>query len=702
MKYSPFPIADFKTGLTLNHEPWLIPQDAFTKIENGYLRDGVLTKRLGYTKFGKISHWATQDLTGYTEVDVAANRITVTAPKVVVTALDGDEAVYDYKDFGANYFDADYEFELDLKYTAGADRPCGVWAITQDIGGYGTLVTGNKNLLLVKLSASQKLEVQSWHNGSHNGDDSAALVAATDHYLTIKVNRTAGTVTCDIYSNATRSTLVETISCDLVDSTDEYQYLYSMIGIENSVGGGAMSMEIRNLTIITYPGNPVMGIWRLYKNDSTNQLLAMDMERLNRYNATGKRFEDVSGDTWTGADYNFFWCANWNDKLYITNGVDHVKEWNGTALSDTTMDIGGGDSVSTTLLMFAYKQRLVLLRVTETTDGFKPQRARWGRVGGTDYTNDEYIDAPTEEWIVAAGMLGDDLIVFFEQSVWKLVYTANSTLPFNWVKIADTVGAYATNSVMLFSDELLALSSTGIVGTDGLEAYTVDEKIPNFVLEINPFGMKYCYDVDIDEEKQSWITYPSLGSDVADHVLCFNYQEKSWSNFIMNMHTFGFYERAEDPTWDEIDEAWDDLERSWDDRMIVAGYPITLGGNHVGLIFYINNGTTDDGNPIHFIVKGGRWNPYIKEGFSARLGYIDFLVDADPSISFDVDLYKDTNAASYKTVTIGCAGDGDKVWKRIFSGQVGSFHSIKITHTGNEQLRIHAIVPYFKSSGKLT
>jgi len=54
--YSPFLIAPFQTGLDLDVQPWLQPQDAFGSIINGHIHNGVTEKREGYEKLGHLVH----------------------------------------------------------------------------------------------------------------------------------------------------------------------------------------------------------------------------------------------------------------------------------------------------------------------------------------------------------------------------------------------------------------------------------------------------------------------------------------------------------------------------------------------------------------------------------------------------------------------------------------------------------------------
>lgn len=51
MSYSPFLIANYATGLDRELQPWLLPNDAFTDLLDGYVYRGVTNKRDGYSGF---------------------------------------------------------------------------------------------------------------------------------------------------------------------------------------------------------------------------------------------------------------------------------------------------------------------------------------------------------------------------------------------------------------------------------------------------------------------------------------------------------------------------------------------------------------------------------------------------------------------------------------------------------------------------
>jgi len=75
--YQPFLIAPFKTGLDTDQEPWLLPVDAFTEIENGHIHHGYIEKRSGYRFLAEMVHG--QAISAATNADPAVFTIASTA-----------------------------------------------------------------------------------------------------------------------------------------------------------------------------------------------------------------------------------------------------------------------------------------------------------------------------------------------------------------------------------------------------------------------------------------------------------------------------------------------------------------------------------------------------------------------------------------------------------------------------------------------
>jgi hypothetical protein len=458
-----------------------------------------------------------------------------------------------------------------------------------------------------------------------------------------------------------------------------------------------------------FPGNPIVGIENYYTNAGTSDLMVFDTKRCGKFNETTDVIDDVSqADVWTGGQQSFIWAENWQDRMFVTNNLDRPKSYNGTSFTDLMMDIDNDASneVTAVLMFFLYKERLVALSTTEDGTTFK-QRARWCKAGDPDewYEGDGggYVDCPTLDWIVSADFIGDDLVVFFERSVWRLKYTGNADLPFRWEQVAGTDGSYSTFATFAFSDEVATIGASTIVATDGLDAYSIDDKIPDFVLDIDQAIFNNTFSIVIEELKHVRTAYPTIGATENDETLCLDYDENSWSIFDYGFNCMGYYQESNELTLDDVDDAMDDIERAFDDRTNQVGFPTTLSGDVDGYLWQLDKTGSDNGNPIELDIISGRWNPFVKKGLKAWLGWVDFLVDRDPNISFDVQFFNDHKGTAHTTKTITCDSETDdntKVWKRAYCGCVGESHRVRIYHSAaNQTLKIHAIKPWFKAGG---
>jgi len=611
-KYQIFSVYDFKSGLVLARDAWLLPKDAFPKIENAYIERGVIKKIKGYKEWGRFVNKVTNASLGTT----VNNQLTYSGT-LANTKLRPGDLVISTSESGESFTDQ----------------------------GNGTLT------------------------GSNGG-------SGTINYLT-----GAWSITYGANPGAGHSI------------TATYSY---------------------------FPELPIMGFTTYYKTDGSEEFLIFNTKRMNKYNPTTIKTEDISGsDIFTGEDYNFFWMENWRDKLFITNNVDRIKVYDGTTISDLNIDTNndGNNDVDTALLIFSYKGHLVLLRTYE--NGVHcPQRARWSNENSyTDWYNGSagYVDCETTDWIMGADFIGDDLVVLFERSVWVLKYTGDPNLPFIWRQIRSTEGCFSSYSVMPFSDEILFVGPVSLMGTDGMDIYNIDEKIPDFTLNFNQSAFKYIYGSVLEELKQCWLAYPSLTAEKNDSLLVMNYEEGHFAVIKLAIHCLGYYKINEQPPWDDWDIYWDDLDMLWDEKTVQAGYPINLGGTSDGIIYQLNyggefwtktllsNGWQDNRNPIPFEVYSGELNPFSENGVRARLGFIDILVNKDEGQTFYIDMFVDGDNTPYKTVEVICDGAiGDKTWKRVFSGAIGTFHQIRIWHNNrNQTVNLHAFNMAFAPAGRL-
>lgn len=184
-----------------------------------------------------------QDFTTFTEVDTGG-KLTVAAAKITAANMLRNEDCYVYKDFGANYFDKlNVNFEIYIDSTA-ADQGIGGLGITQttvnDLNAWTT-----PDIRIYAYSVTPP--TINLGRGSTVTDTSTGLADNTLYYCTLSRSAGGDTVTLYIYSDAGRTTLVDTLSVSGF-STNRFRYLYGMASY-NSASNIRWDGYVQNLDI---------------------------------------------------------------------------------------------------------------------------------------------------------------------------------------------------------------------------------------------------------------------------------------------------------------------------------------------------------------------------------------------------------------------------------------------------------------------
>lgn len=676
-------------------EPWLAPKDAFETLRDCHLKYGVLEKRRGYSFFGQILHINT-------------------STKAPTLKTDPVMGIYNWYSGATEQLIVMDKKRLN-KYLTG--RVTNLSVTLTDAGGGEVNAAATAHGLsiadIVTISSSATLDATyaitwvdadnfkfaaTWHASNSTGTaDQEPFVDLTYHKIRFQhASKQAWTPSAGDVVEGVTSGAYGTIKCVIVDT-------------------GTFAGTNANGTIV-FTNNSITGTF--------DEIAEELFERGTPANIIGNSDGAGTDDEFTGDNTNFYWVENWREISYISNNNDAIQKYgnvsigSGQALSrlhiDLDVEAGPDNDVTRCLLIFVYKSRLIIFDTEEDGTTYR-QRGRWCEIDDPDtWKNANYLDAPTDEWIIAGDFLGDDLVIWFERSVWKFSYTGDSAAPFRWDRIDSVEGCAATMSLISFSDEILGVGPTQLTGTDGREAYAIDKKIPEFSLTWKQNSVGYCYGLVVEEQKHALISYasPDATAQVSgdtniypDSALVLNTEDRSFSTYELPIHTLGYSKLESDLTWDEISSTWDDLDSSWDEKTAQAGYPTTLMGGHDGKIYKLNDGGTDDGSDIEFQAISSEWNPFIEQGYKARLGFIDFLVDVDANVSFSVKSYINTDSTAFQTKTITCTavnGSTEMAWHRVYVNAVAAFHRIEMTNNASSQRpRIHAIMPWFERAGRL-
>ena len=392
-----------------------------------------------------------------------------------------------------------------------------------------------------------------------------------------------------------------------------------------------------NTAVFFYPAEPVMGFIQ-YDSGSIYNAPTWAFDTQFAYYYTGNYWVQSGEAVWHGSNINYFWACNWTGitrektNLFVTNF--HVTNLNGSVVGATDDPIwtydstagapqwttfqpkflvaGAGNYVATARIIIGFKNRLLLLNTVETdsagtTNSHYANRCRFCHNGspfpaatawlepnqvGADGAG--WIDAPTQEQIVSAGLLKDRLIVYFERSTWELVYTGNQILPFVWQQINSELGSDAPFSCVPFDKVVLTIGNTGIHASNGSNVERIDNPIPDQIFNIrdkNNGTARVNGIRDYFTEMVYW-TFPE-GSETStqeypNKVLVFNYRNKTWAYNDDCITVFGYFEQQTDETWAVSNFPWYTADKTWNSALHQANFRQVLGGNQQGYVFIVD------------------------------------------------------------------------------------------------------------------
>jgi len=210
-----------------------------------------------------VGHPGTEDFTTYTEND-ANGRFTVTSSKIDVSGLRrDDQGHYVYKDKGVNHFDGDFEFLFEASVAdVGSDDSSWMYMVmvANAVNDFKGLEGASEDCIAADVypyrpnDGDYRWGLQELDSGTGYLDYSyAGYTFDTLYYLTLKRDEnvgTYGTAYLYVYSDAARTTLVDSYSIALHTSKKDYQYIYGVSARGDSpTAAEAITGYVQNLDL---------------------------------------------------------------------------------------------------------------------------------------------------------------------------------------------------------------------------------------------------------------------------------------------------------------------------------------------------------------------------------------------------------------------------------------------------------------------
>lgn len=206
------------------------------------------------------------------------------------------------------------------------------------------------------------------------------------------------------------------------------------------------------------------------------------------------------------------------------------------------------------------------------------------------------IDQP----IITVNPNQDVLIVGFDRSQAKLVYSGNDLKPFDFYGINYELGSSSTFSSVVMDFGVLARGNRGFIVTSQNESKRFDLDIPDQVFEIsltNNGSERVCSQRDYINE---WIyfTYPSdtVVYKFPNQSLFYNYRDQSFAIFDEAYTTYGLFRRQTGFIWSTVGDTyptWSSWNDPWDAGESELLQTELIAGNQQGFVIFRDEGTNE-------------------------------------------------------------------------------------------------------------
>lgn len=179
------------------------------------------------------------DYTLDTEVDPNGD-IARSTNTIDVTTMRRDVSAYEYRNRGAGHFvDVDHLIDAQVNSASDASAYNAIHMLANTIGDSTSLETADDHhvkIWVLNLGGTNTgVILREWHNGSSYQDTNFTLNLDTPYYYTFKYVSATRVLTCKIYSDSGRTTLVDTLTLTL-QAAVTWKYRYSTASRD---GGGA-------------------------------------------------------------------------------------------------------------------------------------------------------------------------------------------------------------------------------------------------------------------------------------------------------------------------------------------------------------------------------------------------------------------------------------------------------------------------------
>lgn len=223
-----------------------------------------------------------------------------------------------------------------------------------------------------------------------------------------------------------------------------------------------------------------------------------------------------------------------DDMVIMTNGVDSIKVWNGSATAVALNSFTSATQVPICKYLLVHKERVYAINIVNSADvdaGVKVAVSGFGTDGAADphrFREAFYVGGSSRGGeIRGARVLNDQIFFFTRNSAWK--YSPVTGGLGELQQLQGSVGIVAPFSLVDCGNFVIFLSERGIYGFDGVSFVHLSEKIDDELLTSANLGQLQYAKAEYNKRDNQYIIYYASGSsDRNNRAMVYDLRLKCW------------------------------------------------------------------------------------------------------------------------------------------------------------------------------
>jgi len=271
-------------------------------------------------------------------------------------------------------------------------------------------------------------------------------------------------------------------------------------------------------------GATCTGLHWYEKSDGTQKLFGIFGNKAYRMDDLDGTWDDITGGlTITAGNNNLFSIVTTEDTVVFTNNTDppFTATDSGNAAA-ATVPTGLTDAK-----FVAFWNNYTFYANVTVSGALHGSRFYWSNLKDiTTWTATDYIDVALQDGSNITGIqpLGDYLIIFKEYSIYIVIFTGDSDVPFLVKKTQSSIGAISGYSIQEINNGLVFLSIDGIYFFDGRTSKKLSDRINATLSALGTNRFQYAISTYQSSKNRYYLTLTTSGNATHNRII-------TWDSF---------------------------------------------------------------------------------------------------------------------------------------------------------------------------